>query len=116
MAALHRRKVAGRRQSESRVRENCTHGLTMGRWGDQLQTSGLLYEWVLSSTRTARTETALWRSLPTTNPTHTFLRLPNATTLRTTPHFRKAYALADEPEIDFNLYLVHPSGKVEIVF
>jgi hypothetical protein len=37
MAALHRRKVAGRRQSESRVRENCTHGLTRGRWGDHFK-------------------------------------------------------------------------------
>lgn len=34
MAALHRHNVAGRRQSESRVRANCTHGLTRGCWGD----------------------------------------------------------------------------------
>ena len=37
MAALRRRKAAGRRQSESRVRENRTHGLTRGRWGDHFK-------------------------------------------------------------------------------
>ncbi|MBV2410739.1 hypothetical protein, partial [Escherichia coli] len=32
--ALCRCNATGRRQSESRVRENRTHGLTRGRWGD----------------------------------------------------------------------------------
>ena len=33
-----------RNLKESRVRENLTHGLTRGCWGDNLQTSNLLYE------------------------------------------------------------------------
>jgi len=49
MAALHRHKAAGRRQSESRVRENRTHGLTRGCWGDHFKpvaysTTGCLAE------------------------------------------------------------------------
>lgn len=37
MPVLCRRNAAGRRQSESRVRENCKHGLTRGRWGDHFK-------------------------------------------------------------------------------
>ena len=37
MPDLCRRNAAGRRQSESRVRENCKHGLTRGRWGDDFK-------------------------------------------------------------------------------
>ncbi|WP_216824485.1 hypothetical protein, partial [Candidatus Fukatsuia symbiotica] len=34
---LCRRNAVERRQSESRVRENCKHGLTRGRWGDDVK-------------------------------------------------------------------------------
>lgn len=37
MPDLCRRNAVGGRQSESRVRENCKHGLTRGRWGDYVK-------------------------------------------------------------------------------
>jgi hypothetical protein len=36
--------------------------------------------------------------------------------LRTILHFRISLRANGGAEIDFNVYLVHPSGKVEIVF
>src|SRR5882672_6215426 len=45
MAAMHRHKAAGRRQSESRVRENRTHGLTRGCWGDHFKPVAYSTDW-----------------------------------------------------------------------
>jgi hypothetical protein len=53
--------------------------------------------------------------LVTTDLNRISLRSPNAITPPTMLHFRTLRA-GGGAEIDFNLYLLHPSGKVELVY